>query len=354
MTTPTDARRDAVAKAEADRIAREIFDARFPTAQMLSDMIYAALSVSDRYSEAERVREEAAKLLTARRDELRKQSRAMILASDKNKCDFAASQIEAVHCEIAAISLSPREPGAGSEDEADAESGSEFLKRMGDDASKWAAEFRKIAIKLGYGDMPEDWLIVWFANAIENSSNVRRWQREATLPTIPARGEADASVCKDSLRTGRDELGVAPSPSNPEDEALREAQKYLHKTSHVTIGITRLEEAIAIVNNARFGGDPGEIIVVKQASFDNVVAEYDAYRDAAAATEIGLSSVIDDQSARIAQLEAQVAADRAALTDVKVSGSRSYEHTAAFADVLIARSAYAAVVASLQPRSETP
>lgn len=56
------------------------------------------------------------------------------------------------------------------------ESNSELLSRLSDRADAWAAEFRKIAIGLGYSDMDEGWLIGWFANAIENSSQVRRWR----------------------------------------------------------------------------------------------------------------------------------------------------------------------------------
>jgi hypothetical protein len=58
------------------------------------------------------------------------------------------------------------------------ETASDFLARLGDDASKWAAEFRKTAIQLGYSDMNEGWLIGWFANAIEHSGDVRRWRTE--------------------------------------------------------------------------------------------------------------------------------------------------------------------------------
>jgi hypothetical protein len=50
----------------------------------------------------------------------------------------------------------------------------QMLDRLGDDAAKWAAEFRKIAVKLGYSDMDEGWLIGWFANAIEHSWTVRQ------------------------------------------------------------------------------------------------------------------------------------------------------------------------------------
>lgn len=37
---------------------------------------------------------------------------------------------------------------------------------MGIDAVKWAAEFNRIAVSLGYSEMNEGWLIGWFANAI--------------------------------------------------------------------------------------------------------------------------------------------------------------------------------------------
>jgi hypothetical protein len=47
------------------------------------------------------------------------------------------------------------------------ETGSELLARLGTDGTKWAAEFRKTALRLGYSDMDEGWLIGWFANAIE-------------------------------------------------------------------------------------------------------------------------------------------------------------------------------------------
>ena len=46
------------------------------------------------------------------------------------------------------------------------ETGPEFLARLGGDAAKWAAEFRKTALALGHSDMDEGWLIGWFANAI--------------------------------------------------------------------------------------------------------------------------------------------------------------------------------------------
>lgn len=53
------------------------------------------------------------------------------------------------------------------------ETDGQLLARLGDDASKWAAEFRQTAIRLGYSDMDEDWLMGWFANAIEHSYDLR-------------------------------------------------------------------------------------------------------------------------------------------------------------------------------------
>jgi hypothetical protein len=53
------------------------------------------------------------------------------------------------------------------------ETDGQLLQRLGVDAAKWAAEFRKTALRLGYSDMDEGWLIGWFANAIEYSYHVR-------------------------------------------------------------------------------------------------------------------------------------------------------------------------------------
>jgi hypothetical protein len=58
------------------------------------------------------------------------------------------------------------------------ETNGQLLQRLGGDAAAWAAEFRKTAISLGYSDMDEEWLIGWFANAIENSEVHRRRRRK--------------------------------------------------------------------------------------------------------------------------------------------------------------------------------
>jgi hypothetical protein len=64
------------------------------------------------------------------------------------------------------------------------ETDGELLKRLGDDATKWAAEFRKCAINLGYSDMDEGWLTVWFANAIENSYDLRTHKLGSVAPIV--------------------------------------------------------------------------------------------------------------------------------------------------------------------------
>lgn len=60
-----------------------------------------------------------------------------------------------------------------------------LLNALGDDASAWAAAFRQTAVKLGYSDMDEGWLIGWFANAIEHSSDVReRRSKPDAMPVV--------------------------------------------------------------------------------------------------------------------------------------------------------------------------
>jgi len=58
--------------------------------------------------------------------------------------------------------------------EIEEETDPQLLQRLGCDAAKWAAEFRKTAINLGYSDMDEGWLISWFANAIETARQSER------------------------------------------------------------------------------------------------------------------------------------------------------------------------------------
>jgi hypothetical protein len=61
--------------------------------------------------------------------------------------------------------------------------GPKMLAAMGDDAMKWAVAFCQTARKLGHHGIDEGWMVGWFANAIEHSSDVRRWRREAMMGT---------------------------------------------------------------------------------------------------------------------------------------------------------------------------
>lgn len=65
-------------------------------------------------------------------------------------------------------------------------SGPQLLAELGDNAAAWAAAFCQHAKKLGHGDIDEGWMIGWFANAIENSTDVRRRRSEPSV--APARG----------------------------------------------------------------------------------------------------------------------------------------------------------------------
>lgn len=56
--------------------------------------------------------------------------------------------------------------------------GPKLLEALADDASKWAAAFNQTAVKLGYAEMDEGWLIGWFANAIEGAHDHRQRRAE--------------------------------------------------------------------------------------------------------------------------------------------------------------------------------
>ena len=60
----------------------------------------------------------------------------------------------------------------------------QLLNAMGDDASQWAAAFCQIAKRHGH-DLDEGWMIGWFANAIEHSTQVRTRRMAAeTQPVL--------------------------------------------------------------------------------------------------------------------------------------------------------------------------
>ena len=49
------------------------------------------------------------------------------------------------------------------------------------EGKKLRTDLRNKLTNLGYSDMDEGWLIGWFANAIEHSSDVRRWRAEKSV-----------------------------------------------------------------------------------------------------------------------------------------------------------------------------
>ncbi len=59
-----------------------------------------------------------------------------------------------------------REEGGAVDGPEDDELPGDFLARVGMDGALWADGFRKMALKLGYSDMDEGWLIGWFCNAV--------------------------------------------------------------------------------------------------------------------------------------------------------------------------------------------
>ena len=70
------------------------------------------------------------------------------------------------------------------------EKDSDFLERVGMDADKWAAEFRKTAVKLGYSDMDEGWLASWFSNLIMAGFDEAE-RRRAMAYCVLCRGESE-------------------------------------------------------------------------------------------------------------------------------------------------------------------
>ena len=88
----------------------------------------------------------------------------------------------------------------------DDETTPEMLIRLGTDAMLWAQEFNKTAVKLGYSEMDEGWLIGWFANAIENSDVIRcnqlRAERDALLARLaPVDDKELVEIAADAIST---------------------------------------------------------------------------------------------------------------------------------------------------------
>lgn len=89
----------------------------------------------------------------------------------------------------------------------------ELLNYCRDDAAKWAAEFRKTAIKLGYSDMDEGWLIGWFANAIEHSHDVRNGKAPVVLPDGSAFYVATVGTAEMEARLQALDRATPPEPA---------------------------------------------------------------------------------------------------------------------------------------------
>ena len=62
----------------------------------------------------------------------------------------------------------------------------ELLAYCGDNGMKWAEAFCDTAKRLGYGDLDQEWVCGWFANAIEHSTDVRTGRGPIVLPDSSA------------------------------------------------------------------------------------------------------------------------------------------------------------------------
>lgn len=60
-----------------------------------------------------------------------------------------------------------------------------LLQTCGDDASKWAAAFCEIAREKDGYEIDEGWMIGWFANAIERSSDIRGHNTAPAERSVP-------------------------------------------------------------------------------------------------------------------------------------------------------------------------
>ena len=56
--------------------------------------------------------------------------------------------------------------------------GKDLLKMTGDNATLWAAAFSQITKEKLDIDIPKEYCVQWFANAIEHSWQIRKWREE--------------------------------------------------------------------------------------------------------------------------------------------------------------------------------
>lgn len=85
----------------------------------------------------------------------------------------------------------------------------DLLAHCGADGAKWAAEFRNTALRLGYSDMDEGWLIGWFCNAIMAGHD------RQPAPDAAAIREA---ALREAMEAVRNEV-LGDIPDNDEDRA---------------------------------------------------------------------------------------------------------------------------------------
>ena len=127
----------------------------------------------------------------------------------------------------AMLSAAPAPEGGAVDGPEDDELPGAFLARVGMDGALWADGFRKMALKLGYSDMDEGWLIGWFCNAV--MAGYDHAQRRFD-PALATREEAPAEAGeRETLRVLLDNMVIAQSLSKElRQRATDEARSYLY------------------------------------------------------------------------------------------------------------------------------
>lgn len=98
-----------------------------------------------------------------------------------------------INMKLSRLSAAPAPEGVAVDGPEDDELPGDFLARVGMDGALWADGFRKMALKLGYSDMDEGWLIGWFCNAV--MAGYDHAQRRFD-PALATREEAPAEAGK--------------------------------------------------------------------------------------------------------------------------------------------------------------
>jgi len=100
--------------------------------------------------------------------------------------------------------------GPGPDPREASESAGAMLARLGTDGREWAVEFRKTALRLGYSDMDEGWLIGWFCNAIQAGADAEALKQKARADEAEKRGrekmreEVAKALCMDNWHHAAD------------------------------------------------------------------------------------------------------------------------------------------------------